>query len=273
MPAVVETRAAHPPDEPVWGSAVVDPHSKDLPALKMSYLLEHLPERGKVLEIGCGEGKILKTIARFRPQLELHGSDVRPPQSSPDAFAFHSLQAQNALRNGTFDVVLLVDVLEHVRDPDQMLRDARRLLRPDGTLLAFIPVEGEPLSFYAAYRRLFGSDLYVTTKDHVQAFTHAGLLALVTRHFEIVDLRYAYHALGQFMDASFFAATRLSALRRFWWKENVYYNPDEKQAGLLSKALNRCLELGNWVAWLESTALTRVRAGAAGVLLCARVQA
>jgi hypothetical protein len=83
-------------------------------------------------------------------------------------------------------------------------------------------------------------------------------------------VRYAYHALGQFMDASFFAATRLSALRRFWWKENVYYNPNEKQAGLLSRALNRCLEAGNWVAWCESTALASVRIGAAGVLMHAR---
>jgi SAM-dependent methyltransferase len=255
--------------EPVWGSAAIDPRSHDLPGLKLRYLLDRLPEAGSVLEIGCGEGKILRSIAQFRPRLALHGSDIRQPRALPGNITFHSVAEQGALPDASFDAVLIVDVLEHVPDPSKMLREAKRLLRAGGTLLAFVPVEGEVLSFYTAFRGLFGADLYVRTKDHVQAFTHAGLIGVVSRDFEVHDVQYAYHGLGQFMDASFFALTELPALRRFWWRENTYYNPENANSSLLSSGLNQLLRLGNWIAWCESKALAKVRTGAAGVLFCA----
>ena len=37
-----------------WGSSAIDPRGFNLPALKASYLLSRLPERGSVLEVGSG---------------------------------------------------------------------------------------------------------------------------------------------------------------------------------------------------------------------------
>ena len=39
----------------------------------------------------------------------------------------------------SFDIVVLADVLEHVRSPEMLLREARALVRPTGSILVSIP--------------------------------------------------------------------------------------------------------------------------------------
>ena len=263
---------SEPDIEPQWGSVLVDPEAPSLPALKVRFLLDHVPREGKVLEVGSGGGKLLRTLARHRSNLELHGCDVRAPQSAPDVYSFRRIENGLPYERASFDAVILFDVLEHVPDPAGLLDDVARVLRPGGRLVAFIPVEGEPLSFYELFRRLLGKDLYVETKDHIQAFTHRGLASLLARRFDTRAIRYAYHPLGQLMDAAFFAAHRLSTLKTFWWRDNAIYHGKKADASATTSGLNTLLEAGNAIAWAESKLLEKTRVGSAGVLVEAIVR-
>lgn len=254
-----------------WGSEAVDPTARDLPGLKMRFLLDQIGTSGSVMEIGCGEGKILRTLATQRPGLRLSGCDVREPATAPDCYTFHLVDHGVPVGAGSFDAVLIFDVLEHVPDPATMLEDAARLLRPGGRLIAFVPVEGEPRSFYSLFRRLLGPDTYEVTKEHIQSFRHSELRRLVERHFRVSEWHYAYHPFGHFMDASFFAAARTKFVRRFWWQENSYYNATGG-SNRLSRMLNQFLRVGNLIAFYESKALRRQRFGAAGALFAAEVR-
>jgi SAM-dependent methyltransferase len=255
-----------------WGALAIDPRGRDLPALKVKYLLDHLPNGRSVLEIGSGNGKLLRSMHAQRPELALYGCDVRLPDVPPDVYEFRLIEGALPYAPSTFDTVLLFDVLEHVPDPRKTLAEAADVLVAGGTLLAFVPIEGEFLSAYTVFRALLGADTYVETKEHVQSFTHRALRSLVEERFELRDVRYAYHVLGQWMDAGFFAATRLRRLRRFWWNENTYYRPSESAEPSSTGAgvLNALLRAGNAVAWAESTLLSEVRMGSAGVLFAAR---
>jgi SAM-dependent methyltransferase len=257
--------------EPRWGSELVDARAKSLPSLKVRYLADHTPDRGKLLEVGSGEGKLLRTLAALKPDLDLFGCDIRPPAAEPDLYSFKLMGEKIPFDDASFDVVIAFDVIEHVPSPEDTLAEISRVLKPEGRFVAFVPIEGETLSAYELFRLLLGRDIYAVTKEHVQAFTHAGFERLLSKHFEIVDRRYAYHALGQFMDAAFFAAARLNTVKQFWWKENIYYHGDgaAKQS---SRAMNRMLELGNLVAWAESTVMSRSRFAAAGILLEAQLR-
>lgn len=260
-------------DDHRWGTLAVDPNEKSLPGLKAEFLVANVPREGRLIEIGCGDGKLLRTLHLHAPGLELHGSDIRTPPTAPDCYVFHPTQsgAMPASLDGTFDVVAVMDVLEHVPDPAALLRDAARLLRPDGLLLAFVPVEGELVSAYTFFRAVLGRDVYVETKDHVQAFKHGELERLVRDRFAIEERRYAYHGVGQTLDAAFFAAHRLRRLQVFWRKDNAFYHGERPEShGVGTRAMNMALRLGNAVAWAESTVLSRVRTGSAGVLLRAR---
>ena len=260
-------------DDHRWGSLAVDPDEKSLPGLKAEFLVANAPRQGRVIEIGSGDGKMLRTLHLHAPGLELHGSDIRTPATPPDCYVFHPTTdgSVSASLDGTFDAVLIMDVLEHVPDPAALLAGAARLLRPGGLLLAFVPVEGELVSAYTFFRAVLGKNVYVETKDHVQAFKHTELEDLVRARFAIEEKRYVYHGVGQTMDAAFFAAHRLRSLQLFWRKDNAFYHGEKPSSqGPGTRALNAALRVGNAMAWAESTVLSRVRAGSAGVLLRAR---
>ena len=90
------------------------------------------------------------------------------------------------------------------------------------------------------------------------------------RDFELVEQRHAYHALGQWLDASFFAAARLPRLQRFWWTENRYYQPERRELPAVPRLLNGLLGVGNHLAYAESRLLARVPWFSAGLLFAAR---
>ncbi|HEX4456311.1 MAG TPA: class I SAM-dependent methyltransferase [Kofleriaceae bacterium] len=252
---------------PRWGSQPVDLDEHSLPALKVNFLLDHTPDRGHLLEVGSGDGKILRTFARQRPDLVLHGCDVREWSERDPTIDFRRLTSNDLpYADRSLDAAMIADVLEHVDDPEHLVAELARVLRPGGRFVAFVPLEGEPRSAYSLYRWIFGADLYVRTKEHMHAFTFAQVEELLAPFFDIVHLEHAYHPLGQIMDATFFAATALPRLQEFWWRENRYYAPADEQTGRFAGALNRLLELGNAIAYRESRLFARWRLGAAGML-------
>jgi SAM-dependent methyltransferase len=254
-------------ETPRWGSQPVDLTEHSLPALKISFLLDHLPETGRVLEVGSGDGKILRTFAQHRSNLELAGCDVREWPDRDPSIEFRRITTNDLpYSDGSFDAAVISDVLEHVDDPEHLLAELARVLRPGGRFVAFVPLEGERWSAYALYRALLGADLYKRTKEHVQAFTFADVRSMLAQRFDLVHLESCYHPLGQLMDATFFAAAALPRIKRFWWRENRYYAPAGEKSGGFAGALNRLLELGNAIAYAESRMLARWRIGATGIL-------
>jgi len=259
---------------PRWGSEAIDPTGYNIPALKARYILEHTPPGSAVLEVGSGDGKFLRTLAAQDAGYRIHGCDIREWTSPDPAIAFRVMTRDIPYPDATFDAVLVVDVLEHVDDPEHLLAEIARVLKPTGRFVGFVPIEGERLSLYTLYRAVLGADLYVRTKHHVQSFTFAGLRAQLERHFTLDDTSYAYHALGHVMDATFFAAAHLPRLATFWWRENKYYagNAPAAKASAFTSSLNKLLGLGNALAYLESRALAKHRIGAVGLLFEARLR-
>lgn len=123
--------------------------------LKLHYLLSDLQDvGGKVLDVGCGAGSVAKAVKRERPDLEVFGCD--PSQSalglagaSPEGVDFRLATAERLpFSDGEFDFVWIFDVLEHVDDPDQVLREVARVLRPGGGFHIVRPLEGQPWTLY-----------------------------------------------------------------------------------------------------------------------------
>lgn len=80
------------------------------------------------MDVGCGDGRLSRAISDERPDLQLRGIEFRrrlPCHIVCDEFDGRHLP----LADGSFDVVMLIDVLHHTEDPTVILREATRVAR------------------------------------------------------------------------------------------------------------------------------------------------
>ncbi len=104
--------------------------------------LQKLGGSGPLLDVGCGDGGFLEAACEA-------GIEVRGTEFSPYAAAYIQRtlgipvatgELQNlSLPDDAFNTITLWHSLEHTRDPLQVLRAARRLLRPSGLLVVAVP--------------------------------------------------------------------------------------------------------------------------------------
>lgn len=97
--------------------------------------------RPRILDVGCGTGANLIMLSKYG---DAEGVDV-----SEDALAFCRERGLDKVRlgageelpyeDGTFDLVTAFDVVEHMDDDLAGLKEMRRVLRPGGRVLLFVP--------------------------------------------------------------------------------------------------------------------------------------
>ena len=96
---------------------------------------------GRLLDVGCGSGELLKGMHELGWQVE--GVDFDPEavrNASVKGLKVHlGSLAEQKFADNTFDAVIMSHLIEHVPDPRALLRECYRLLKPAGHLVIITP--------------------------------------------------------------------------------------------------------------------------------------
>lgn len=161
--------------------------------------LEKLTEDGvfdQALNLGTGEGDYDQMIAagcRSLTAVDINERDIEYAKALNAQVPNLTYQVENALDlsfpDNTFDLIVSVEVIEHVGDPEQMIREIRRVLKPGGFLLITFPYLDFPFTYDPINRILswvsdqhisqgayaFGHDYLIGRQDFLDWVADAGL--------------------------------------------------------------------------------------------------
>lgn len=154
-------------------------------------LIQAKPSR--VLDIGCGKGGVAATLQHHFGALSITGFD----KYRDDAFdysrvfdVFHNVDLMEewpAIDYTSFDLVLLLDVLEHLTEPEAILRRLSKLVSPQARVIISLPNFHFYSNLYEIIRsgRFQYKDSGILDRTHVRFFGFEDAREMISGHFDI----------------------------------------------------------------------------------------
>jgi len=225
----------------------------------------------RALDLGCGTGYGAAALAQIA--LEVVGVDIAEEAVAyavknfplPNATFFQSSATSVAEADASFDLITAFEIIEHITDWREMLKEARRLLRPNGVFLVSTP----NVDYYTESRGVTGPNPY-----HVHEFAYDEFAGALREHFPNVQVlmqnrveAFAFHphrvpwpaegrvegSAGGTRDAHFFVA--VCGISREPEERSFVYVP--RAANLLREREQHLVKLESEVAqnrvWLKET--------------------
>lgn len=147
----------------------------DYPSQLCKHLLEKfaMKKGDKLLDVGCGRGDFTKGFADLG--LEVSGID----REKGDSQMLQDIEVKVSddleknpfpFEDETFDIVFSKSVIEHIREPNNFMRETRRVLKSGGRVIAMVPD--------------WQSQMFIFYDDptHVHPYTAAGLQDLLSMY-------------------------------------------------------------------------------------------
>lgn len=96
--------------------------------------------RDRVLEIGCGFGVLLKKIPA-KKKIGIETNDVAVKECCKRGLSVIKADAEKGLsfKDSSFDIVIMNEVLEHLKKPEFVLKECFRILAPRGKIIITTP--------------------------------------------------------------------------------------------------------------------------------------
>ena len=112
----------------------------------------------KILDAGCGEGRLCKKLAAKYSHLQVNAYDVKRYKSwtdEPNNINFRQINLLNLEEENSYDFCLCIDVLEHISENRRALEKIYRALRVDGYFYLHTPSKNQSRIFPARFFKEF----------------------------------------------------------------------------------------------------------------------
>ncbi|HLB60952.1 MAG TPA: class I SAM-dependent methyltransferase [Patescibacteria group bacterium] len=192
-----KTNSARPSLEEVWHQVPPDYYQKGTEknilqkiwhTAKLHAVLELIKKTGntpkRILDVGCASGWFLSNIAGQYPKAQCTGIDVYKDAIEYGKRKYKNLHLHHhdghklPFRDGSFDLIICTEVLEHVVDPDKVLQEIKRVLARDG--IAIVEMDTGNLLFRLVWYWWTHIRNGVWKDAHIQTFNTKRLEAMIS---------------------------------------------------------------------------------------------
>ncbi len=154
------------------------------------------PKSGRALDLGAGHGAFTRRLLDAGYKVTANDFDLKGwavPEVVPMAVDLNTPFAEAF--PGPYDLIVAIDIIEHVENPRGFLRECRQLLRPGGVLIVALPNLLDYDSRQKFWRR---GIFYHFSPEHIHATGHITILPcwLVEHHFEVTGWAVAEKTFG-----------------------------------------------------------------------------
>jgi 2-polyprenyl-3-methyl-5-hydroxy-6-metoxy-1,4-benzoquinol methylase len=159
-----------------------------------SFLKNRHAESIKALELGCGSGMNLFELAARYPNVQAEGYDIDAPaisdaQQTADIwfpgrlkFICADVRKASSITAESYDLVLLIDVLEHIENPQEVVSEISGLLCVGGLMLISVPTPNFP--------NVFGRDFHRAVGHVVDGYLLEDLEDMMPEHMKLLQCKY-----------------------------------------------------------------------------------
>ncbi|WP_404349643.1 glycosyltransferase [Sutcliffiella horikoshii] len=194
--------------------------------------------KGEVLEIGCANGDLSSHIAMHATNL--YGIDIDPiaiELARLKCYQYGLTNVQFQLGDGgnlnlpsnQFDTVVLAEVLEHVPDPEKIVKEAVRLCKSKGTILISVP-----------------RGYMIPDHDHINLYTKENLLSFLQKTINPVAYEWVDEVPNQWMLLKLTLPDEVQTLqqqddlRGFFLPPHPLEPIEAKKVSVIVPTFNRC---------------------------------
>ena len=152
-----------------------------------NFLNENFKKKIKILDFGCGYGWLLKSLNKKK-------WDKNAVEINPDAnkfvknFGIDCQKSINDFKNNYFDVITLIHVIEHIRNPEKLLKNIINKIKKNCHLIIETP------DFDCAMARKYNLRFRLLhDKTHISLFSTESLMRLLKdQNMEVKKIEYPY---------------------------------------------------------------------------------
>jgi len=144
-----------------------------------------------LLEVGCGEGYVINVIKKKFPKISVRGIEVDDATLKKAITIHPNLDFKKGniykidLKDNSFDVILSVEVLEHLTNPEKAIKECKRVSKN----YCIFSVPNEPYWRLANILRLSYLPRFGNTPGHVQNWTKKQFNEMLKKQFKKVTVK------------------------------------------------------------------------------------
>ncbi len=152
---------------------------------RLAPLFAELGHPARILDVGCGAGLFFDALERFGRVEGIESDPIALERAGRWRGRIHLGELNDTFRPmESYDVILMLDVLEHLDYPEQLLRYAKALLKPGGRVVITVP----------AFNWLWTN--HDDLNHHVCRYTRAQMRNTVhAAGFTVIDSAYLFQSL------------------------------------------------------------------------------